>query len=178
MRSRRNVLGRIRRRLAWKDRSGQVPTSKRGHCTLFPSPLSFSFCITSSLTRKLHHTAKQLHRRMTWVRATPRAGALVAPSDRPFKPFIFLTTCTRMNPYPGVACLREPAFFPSWPNFFTHDTLSARTIGSSHVNGIQTTNLWGTGVWMAMHIICLKCTKCYFIRGNNINKQKIFFTFI
>lgn len=35
------------------------------------------------------------------VRATPRAGSL-SPSDRPFKPFIFLPTCTRMNPYPGV----------------------------------------------------------------------------
>lgn len=165
--SRKNILGHIRRCLAWKNRSDLVPTSRRGHCTLHPLSLPpVSLFLHHLLLTHVHHTAKQLHTYGWTIRVrAPRAGFL-SPSDRPFKPFISLATCTRMNLYPGVACLREPALSPSWPNFFTHDALSARTIDLSHMNSIQTESMMFRRLDNHTYNLHLECSNYYFVRNN------------
>jgi len=94
---------------------------QRGHCTLYTlySPFfSFSLFPSASLPSRLRASCIILQSNCTRTNGRPGfvqhpGRVLAAPSDRPFKPFIFLATCTRMNPYLGVACLRVPTLSPS-----------------------------------------------------------------
>lgn len=102
---------------------------------------------------------------------------LVSPSDRPFKPFIFLATCTRMNPYSGVPCLREPAL----PLLSLSFSLWADPIFSlmTHCPGEQSARMWiayRPRIHNALkkselndyaYNLCLEYSNYYFVRNDN-----------
>lgn len=123
---------------SWKDRLGQIALHIRypSSSPIASSPFLLCYIIRCKATAHVRTDDPGSCN-------TP-GGFLVAPPDRSFKPFIFLVTCTRINPIPRVACLSRE-LLSSWPNFSVHDALSARTIGSSHVNGVHTANLWRFG---------------------------------